>query len=178
MTIKNFELEALKTKKLLDENVIELADYYGIDNSEIEAKAKEIMDIANSFFMSPKEQVRILHLGEASCLALSKILASKKIKNVIAVDERTTRMLVEKPENLKDLLNRKLHTHISLVKNNFAYFKDFQIIRSAELIYVAWKKGLVELKDGITILDALLYAVKSKGCSISQDEIEEIKKIR
>jgi hypothetical protein len=178
LTIKNFELEALKTKKMFDEGVIELADYFGFDNAEIDKKAKEIMDIANSFFQSPREYVNIMHLGESSCLALSKMLSDKKIKNVIVIDERTTRMLIEKPENLKDLLNRKLHTNIKLVKGNFEYFKDFQVIRSAELMYVAWKKGLVELKDGISILDALLYAVKSKGCSISQEEIEEIKKMK
>jgi hypothetical protein len=28
------------------------------------------------------------------------------------------------------------------------------------------------------ILDALLYALKSKGCSISQEEIEEMKKLK
>ncbi|MGY4883970.1 MAG: hypothetical protein ACP5NZ_00120 [Nanobdellota archaeon] len=178
LTIKNFELEALRTKKLLDEDIIELADYYGFDNAEIDRKAKEMMDIANSLFVSPKEQVKLMHLGEASCLALSKMLSDKKIKNVIAIDERTTRMLIEKPDNLKELLHRKLHTNIKLVKANFDSFKNFQVIRSAELMYVAWKKGLVELKDGISILDALLYAVKSKGCSVSFEEIEEMKKIK
>ncbi len=178
LTIKNFELEALRTKKLLDEKVIELAKDYGFDDSVIESKSNEIMNIANSFFMSPKESVKILHLGEASCIALSDILNKKNIKNVIVIDERTTRLLIEKPENLRELLVRKLHTNISLVKQNFAYFKNFQVIRSAELIYVAWKKGLVELKDGIFILDALLYAIKSKGCAISQEEIEEIKKLK
>ncbi len=178
LTIKNFELEALRTKKLLDDKVIELADDYGLDNKSIENKSNEIMNIANSFFMSPKEPVRLLHLGEASCLALSEMLNKEKIKNVIVIDERTTRMLIEKPENLRELLIRKLHTNISLVKQNFEYFKNFQVIRSAELIYVAWRKGLVELKDGIFILDALLYAIKSKGCAISSDEIEEIKKLK
>ena len=178
ITIKNFELEALKTKKLFDEGVIELAEYYDINNSKIEKKTKEIMNIANSLFVSPREEVKIMHLGEASCLALSKILSDKKIKNLIAIDERTTRMLIEKPENLKDLLRRKLHTNIKLVKGNFEYFKDFEVIRSAELMYVAWKKGLIELKDGISVLDALLYAVKFKGCSISHEEIEEIKKLK
>lgn len=178
LNIKNFELEALRSKKLLDDGVLELAEYYGIDNSEIEKRAIKIMDIANSFFASSREQVKIMHLGEASCLALSSILNEKKIVNVIAIDERTTRMLIEKPENLKDLLSRKLHTNIRVVKNNFDYFKRFQVIRSAELMYVAWKKGLIELKDGISILDALLYATKSKGCAISQEEIEEIKKIK
>jgi hypothetical protein len=45
-------------------------------------------------------------------------------------------------------------------------------------MYVAWKKGIIPLKDGITVLDALLFALKFKGCAISGDEIKEIKKIR
>ncbi len=178
LTIKNFELEALRTKKLLEDKIIELAEDYGIDDNSIANKTEELMEIANSFFMSPKEPVKLLHIGEASCLALSSILNKKNIKNVIVIDERTARMLIEKPENLRELLIRKLHTNIRLVKNNFNYFKDFQVIRSAELIYVAWKKGLVDLKNGTFLLDALLYAVKSKGCAISHEEIEEIKKIK
>lgn len=178
LTIKNFELEALRTKKLLDDKVIELAEDYGFDNQSIENKSNEIMNIANSFFRSSNEQITIMHSGEASCLALSKMLSEKKIKNVIAIDERTTRMLIEKPQNLDDLLNRKLHTKIKIIKDNFGYFKDFKVIRSAELMYIAWKKGLVELKDGVFILDAILYALKSKGCAISFEEIEEMKKIK
>ncbi len=178
LTIKNFELEALRTKKLLDDKIIELAEDYGISNLEVEKKSKEIIELANSFFITKREPVKLLHYGEASCLALSDILNKKGIKNVLAIDERTARMLIEKPENLKELLNRKLHTNIVLVKQNFAYFKNFKVIRSAELIYVAWKKKLTELKDGLFLLDALLYATKSKGCAISQDEIEEIKKMK
>jgi hypothetical protein len=178
LTIKNFELEAFRTKQLLNDEIIELAEDFGFDDSEIEKKAREIIEFANSFFQGPKGPVNIMHLGEASCLALSKMLNEKKIKNVIAIDERTTRLLIEKPENLEDLLSRKLHVRIKTVKKNFEYFKNFQVIRTVELVYVAWKKGLVEIKDGVSILDALLYALKSKGCSVSHEEIEEIKRMK
>ena len=178
LTIKQFELEALRAKKLLDEGILELADSFGFGNSEIEARAMKIMEIANSFFYTSKGQVNIMHMGEASCLALSKMLTEKKINNVIAIDERTTRMLIEKPENLKELLRKKLHANIKLVKKNFEYFRDFRVIRSAELMYIAWKKGLVELKNGVSILEALLNSLKFKGCSISFEEIEEIKKLK
>jgi hypothetical protein len=178
LTIKSYELEAFRTKKLIDDGILELADSFGFDNSEVDAKAREIMEIANSFFQSPKEQVKIMHMGEATCLALSKMLSEKKIKSLIVIDERTTRMLIEKPNNLEELLSRKLHTNIKTVKKNFEYFKNFQVIRTTELMYVAWKKGLIEIKDGIPLLDALLWALKSKGCSVSQDEIEEIKKLK
>ena len=43
-------------------------------------------------------------------------------------------------------------------------------------MYIAYKKGLVRIKDK-KILDAILYALKFKGCSISTDEIERIKKL-
>lgn len=177
LKIKCFELEALKVQQLLEYKFLEMASSYGIDNSLISTKTEEIMSIANSLFMSSNNKMNIMQLGEASCLALSKILYEKGIENVIVIDERTTRMLVEKPENLKDLLERKLHTNIALVKKDFDYFKGFKIIRSAELMYVAWKKNLVDIKKG-DVLDALLYALKFKGCSVSDEEIDEIKRIK
>jgi predicted nucleic acid-binding protein len=174
---KKFELEALRINSLIKEGILELPDSVRIDNKIVERKGKEVMEMTNTFFESFKKPLKILHLGESSCLALSKLLSEKGIESVICIDERTTRMLAEKPENLRGLLEKKLHTKIRIKKSSFDYFKDFKMIRSAELLYVAWKKSLIELKDGKTLLDALLYAVKFKGCAISSDEIEEIKKI-
>jgi hypothetical protein len=175
--IKYFEFEALKVQQLLEEKVLKMADSYGIDNSLINSKTEEIINIANGFFMSSNNKINIMHLAEASCLALSKILHEKGIENVVVIDERTTRMLVEKPENLKELLERKIHTKMVLVRKDFQYFKEFKIIRSAELMYVAWKNNLIDVKKG-EVLEALLYALKSKGCSISEEEINEIKKLK
>jgi hypothetical protein len=176
--VKRFELEALRLKKLFDEKVLELPDSLGIKNSEITERKEKIMEVANNMFVSNKGAISIIHSGEASCLALSRILLEKKIPKIIAIDERTTRMLGEKPENLKELLERKMHTNIKIQKENFKYFRGFNFIRSSELMYVAWKKNLLDLKDGKTVLDALLYAVKFKGCSISDDEIREIKNLK
>ena len=176
INIKCFELEALKVGQLLEDGTLKMADAYGIENSLISSRTEEIIKTANGIFMNGRNNVNILHLGEASCLALSKILFDKGVDNVIAIDERTTRMLVEKPDNLKDLLERKLHTRIIIVRKDFDYFKNFKIIRSAELIYVAWKKDLIDVKKG-NVLDALLYALKYKGCSISDEEISEIEKM-
>jgi hypothetical protein len=177
LKIKAFELEALNVQQLLEENFLEMAESYGVSNSSISKKTEEIMNIANGIFMNSNNKLNIMQLGEASCLALSRILSEKGIENIIVIDERTTRMLVEKPENLKELLERKLHTNITLIKKDFSYFKGFKIIRSVELMYVSWKKNLIDIKKG-NVLDALLYALKFKGCSVSDDEIEEIKKLK
>lgn len=174
---KRFELEALRVKSLISQGILELPDKLGIDNKIVNRKGLEVMDMSNSFFTSHKKPVRMIQIGEASCMALSKILFEKNVENIIALDERTTRILIEKPENLRELLERKLHTKIEFRKNSFDYFRDFRVIRSTEILYVAWKKSLLNLKDGNLLLDAILYAVKFKGCAISYDEIEEIKQI-
>lgn len=176
LTIKRFELEALRVRDLVHEKILEMSDSLGIKDSEISAKTKEIMDISNSTFMEKNRDIHLLSDGEASCMALSKILTQKKIQNVICVDERTIRMLSEKPENLKKLMEKKLHTRINPKTGNYNFFKGFKFIRSTELIYVAYKKKIIHIKNGV-LLDALLYALKFKGCSISDAEIEEIKRL-
>ncbi|MBI2045694.1 hypothetical protein HYT23_06555 [Candidatus Pacearchaeota archaeon] len=177
LTIKKFELEALKLKELLDNKILESPASLNINEREVSVNTQEFMNRANSTFHEGKNNIRILDLGESACIALSEILNKKSIENVMVVDERTARMLVEKPENLEKLLSKKLHTNIRADRDNFKKFKGFKIIRSAELVYLAYKKGLVNLKKG-PVLDALLYAVKFKGCSISEEEIREIENIK
>ncbi len=176
LKIRRFKLEALKMKKLLEEGIIEMPSSLGIKDSEITQRTNKIMDITNSLFKGSGRDIHLIDSGEASCLALGEILNKKGIKNVIAVDERTMRSLVESPENLRKFLEKKLHVKISIRKENLDFLKKFRIIRSPELIYVAYKKGLIKLKEG-SALDALLYAVKYKGASISNMEIEEMKKL-
>ena len=177
LKIKKFELEALKIKKLLDEGVLEMPSSLGINDFEITNSTNKIIALANTCFNGGGKDIHLLDMGEASCLALSKIFTEKGIKNLLAVDERTTRMLVEGHENLREFLEKKLHTKISINHESIKFFRGFDIIRSPELAYIAYKKELVDLKDGAIVLDALLYAMKIKGASISGDEIEEMKRL-
>lgn len=177
LTIKRFELEALRIQNLIDEKVIELPTALGLNPNVCAKETQELLNIANTTFRGPNNDMHIIDSGEASCLALSKLLTQKGIKNVVAVDERTMRMLGEKPESLKKFLERKLHTSLIVKKENFKRFQGVRFIRSAELVYVAFKKGLIGLK-GPRVLDALLYAVKFKGCAISGEEIKEMQKIK
>jgi len=172
LTITRFKLEALRVKHLLDKGVLELSNEEGIQK-----RTQDILDMANSSFEGKGKDIKLVSAGEISCLALSEILSKKKILNVVAIDERTTRMLVESPDKLGEFLERKMHTKIISKKTNFDIFKNFKIIRSAELVYIAHKKKLVKIGNG-QLLDALLWAVKFKGCSISNQEINEMKKIK
>jgi hypothetical protein len=174
LTIKRFELEALMIKKLFDENILELP-YELIKKEELISERNKLLDLLNHTYYAKGEFINIVHGGGTSSLALSLLLSKKGIDNVVAVDERTARMLVENPEKLRQLFSQKFHTKVE-VKKDTSLIKDIKIIRSSELMYIAYKKGLVELKDH-DVLEALLYATKFKGCSISFEEIEEMKRL-
>jgi len=176
LKIKRFQLEALKIKELLDEKILELPIALGLDDKIVRAKAIEILDMANTTIYGADKDIHLIDLGEASALAISKMLNDKKIKNVIAIDERTTRSLAETPNELKKYLEGKLHTKMTVKQEKVDFFKQFKFIRSAELIYVAYKKGILRLK-GSENLSAVLYALKYKGCAISGKEIQEIKNL-
>lgn len=175
LNIKKFELSALKLSKLLDEKILELPYSIGIDEQVLKEKTRNILNKANNTFLARNEFIHLIDYGEASCLALSILASEKNIENVIVIDERTTRMLGELPENLRMLFESKLHTQVKL-NRDFSFLKNLRFIRSSELVYIAWKKNLIDLKNG-NVLDALLYAVKFRGCSISRQEIEEMKRL-
>ncbi len=174
---KRFELEAMKIQALLDEGYLVMPKDLGIEAKKITSSMFKFMDLANTMFVGNGQKIKLIQAGEAACLALSKILDEKGVENVLAVDERTTRMLIEKPENLKKLIEKRTHARVKLKKSNFKPFEGFKIIRSTELMYVAYKKGLIRWKNK-EVLDGLLYALKFKGCAIAIDEINQIKKIR
>jgi len=176
LKIKRFQLEALKIKALLEDKILELPIALGLDDKVIRTKANEILEMANTTIYGADKDIHLIELGEASALAISKMLNEKKIKNVIAIDERTTRSLSETPNELKKYLERKLHAKMTIKQEKINSFKEFKFIRSTELIYVAYKKGLLRLK-GTENLSAVLYALKYKGCAISGREIQEIKNL-
>jgi len=176
LNIKRFELEAIRLKQLLDEGILEMPSAVGVNDRDISNATRDILEIANKTFYSGNKDIHLIDLGEASALALSKIMTEKDMNNILAVDERTTRMLAEKPESLRKIMEGKLHTKIKTKEQNYVFFKNFRFVRSTELIYVAYKKGIVKSKDK-NILDALLYALKFKGTAISDEEINEIKKM-
>lgn len=175
--IKKYELEALMIQQLVSEGVLEMPEAIKISPAEIIREREKLMDTANHTFNARGEWIRIISNGEASCIALAKLAETRNFNVAIMVDERTTRMLCEMPKNLRALLESKLHTSVHAEERNFKFFSGLKIIRSSELSYIAYKKGLVGIAGSRQLIDALLYAVKFKGCAISSQEIEQIKKL-
>ncbi|MEM3074622.1 MAG: hypothetical protein QW727_01625 [Candidatus Pacearchaeota archaeon] len=176
LNIKKFKLGAMRLKVLIEDKILEFPDSIGINHNEISNIGINFMNSANTTFFVENKPIHIIDLGEASILGLTKILNKKGIENIIAMDERTTRMLCEKPENLRKLLEKKLHHKIKINKNKVQDFSNIKFIRSTELIYVAYKKGIFK-NQSKEFLDALLYGAKFKGAAISSDEIKEIEEL-
>lgn len=177
LKIQRFEWGALRIKNLLDHDILKIAEKGFVNGNELKIRAKKIMDAANSSFFARKKALHLLDNGEAEIIALSQILTEQKHEVVAVIDERTARVLCEKPENMQKLLTKKLHTEVSVISSNFKIFKGCDIIRSTEMAYVAYKKGFIKKIDPRT-LEAVIYALKFGGVSISEKEAIEYKSMK
>src|SRR3989344_2192465 len=94
----------------------------------------------------------------------------------IGVDERTTRILAENPREIEKVISNKIHQNTKMIKSDLSDFYKFKFIRTSEILYSAFKLGLINIKDP-KALEACLYASKFSGASISFEEIDILKKL-
>ena len=160
--VQRFELDALRVQNLIDSGILELPDSVNVSNEIIKKKTKELMEIANRSVKINDRWIKIVSDAEISCLALSSELEKRGFETLVGIDERTTRMLIEKPQNLEKIMSEKMHHRVEVITTKLKPFENFRIIRSSELVFVAYKKGLINIK-GKKALEALLYATKFKG---------------
>jgi len=176
---KKFKLEAIQVRSFLRENDVKICGSDGLRRN-----TKRLSEIANNIFMSKGTYIKAVQLAEIESLALAKEINA----DAFAVDERTMRVLIEDPDSLAEHFHRKLHTEVKVNKENLRKFveevKGVKIIRSTEIMSVAFEKGLFEkYVKGIEnhpkkeLLEGLLWGLKLNGCSISRKEIEEIMRI-
>ncbi len=177
LTIKKFELEAIRIEELFKRGIIKHADITQNQVEELRVIRNRLIQIADNTFFSSRGPIHLLDKGEAAALALASIFKKYNNQDIpIAVDERTTRILCENPDNLKKLFEKKLKTSIRVEKNNYQYFREFKIIRSTELAYIAYQNKIISNTDP-RMFDSVLYALKFHGCSITDQEIESMKKM-
>ena len=175
MKIKKYKLEAIQVKNLIDRGILKMSTKI-ISQDKLDRETKKIIQTMNGVLLEPStnEKIDLIHKGEASCLAFSKLCG---VDNLIVIDERSTRMMIENPRALEEMMERKLHTPLEINNNLLNQLQKYKFIRSAELLFIAYKKSLIGLKQDKNLLDALLYGVKFKGTAISSTEIEDMKKL-
>ena len=172
---KKFKFEALQVLRSINAGVLEI-----FDSKELRKKTFHLLDLANKCFSAQGNFIQIVHFAEISGVVVSILNDSE----AFVVDERNMRLLIEDPDKLKEILGNKLHTNVSVNKNNLSEFraitKKIRLIRSVELVTVAYELGLLDKylvnipQPDKTLLDAVLWGVKLNGCSVSEREIEEI----
>jgi len=178
LATKRFKFEALKVLHYIDNGTFKI-----IDNEEIRKKTKLLLDLANNSFIARSQPINIVHYGEMS--GLSACIFNNSSAYVI--DERTTRMLIENPNKLKNILRHTLHTDIKINHSKLKEFqkptKNIKIIRSVELVITAYWLGLLDKyltkipNPRQTLLDSVLWSLKLNGCAVSKREIEQILKL-
>ncbi len=171
LKINRFELNAVRIRKSVRDKVITVAE----QNSSRDAETERLSHIANNIFYSGQKTIDILQIGELEMLALAKETGAE----ILAVDERTARMIVENPSSIQKLISRRRHKNIGVNRQDLEKFKemfnDIAFVRSTELIAFAYEKGLLEQELGLgkQTVEAALYSLKFNGCGISFREINE-----
>lgn len=172
---RRFKFEALQVLHYIENKVLQV-----IDNNEVEANTQKFLSIANNCFTVFGHSMNLVHEAEMSALAL----CIQQKSNAFVVDERTSRMLVENPKKLRNIISHNLHSEVIENKNNLKEFKKLtkgiRIIRSVELVTIAYEKGLLNKylvntpNPKETLLESVLWGIKLNGCSVSKREIEQI----
>lgn len=179
MSTKKFKLESIMINDFIMEGYIKVQN-----PPELVDLSNEILNVANNIYSVKGEPIKILHKTEVDILALAVHLKS----DAILTDERSLRLLIENPIKLLKLLADKLHTNVDMNKGKLDLFqeltKGINVLRSTELITIAYEIGLldryitsrniVHKKYKESLLEGALWALKLKGCSISDEEIKEI----
>lgn len=175
---QKFRFEALQTLRLFDDGILEA---YPKEHAEL---ANKLLTLFNSVFHVKSNPLNIVHAGETEAIAIALSTGN----NVVVIDERTVRLIIENPQIMARILEKKLH---SKVKTDYAILgdikrltKELKIIRSVELVIFAFEQGLLDkyLPTSInqpkkTLLDAVVWGLKLNGCSMTLKEMDIIKKI-
>ncbi len=137
-------------------------------------EADRILGISNSIYYARHRPLTIIQRGEAEALALAND------GDALLVDERTLRFLIEDPDNLKELLQYRMHKGVTMDRDRRKMFQSYcqgvSMIRSSEIVAVAYERGILEkyfCGEKRQMLEACLWALKFKGCSLSAEDIND-----
>lgn len=172
---RKFKFEALQVQKLIDGGTFKV-----VRADDITKKGRELMKLANDIIIGHDCCIKIVQVGEIEVIAAALLSGS----DTVVVDERVTRTLIEHPNRLKKLMERRLHTQLKINKKSLKKFVDItkhlRVIRSIELVTVAFELGILD--DYIVkipharreLLESLLWGLKLNGASVSEAEIDAI----
>lgn len=174
LTTRRFQFEALQVIKLINDGVLE------VYNKVPQQTASQLINLANSTFQVDGKNIDIIQSGE-----IESVSCALELNATVVMDERTLRLFIEKPSGMVKLLESRFMKDVTVDKKQMNKFqqllKNISILRSIELVGVAYKKGWLDSylppeKNGRELLvESVLWATKYSGCAVTDHEVEEIK---
>lgn len=136
----------------------------------------QILELANQSFWVEGKPLELLQAGETECLALA---LETGVRDVL-VDERTTRALIESPDEFTEHLKHEFGPRLKVNNENLetflSLFSGLRFYRSPEILLMAYEKGYFddygEMKE--EAFEAALYRLKYSGCALTVDEIGQL----
>lgn len=175
LTVRRFEFEALQVMKLIREGVLE------VFTDVPQKKVSELILLANTSFRLDAKPMDIIQKGEMESAAAALMVGAAGI----VMDERTLRLFIENNRNMKSLLETRFQKQVTpdLAKMDAfsTALQDLTIIRSIELVGVAYSFGLLDSyipegkKGKEQLLDAVLWNTRYNGCAVTEEEIRDLK---
>jgi len=169
---KRFALEAMRIKRLFDTASV-------VVQSPKTDLGERILHAANRIYRVRGKEMTIIHPAEAEAMALASEIGAR----AFLIDERTTRLLLEDPHSLRDLLSYRNQADVRIdevsLKRMGDILPDIPVIRSAEIVAIGYEKGFLTGMHGVedkSVLEAALDALKFSGCAISWGEIDDYMK--
>jgi hypothetical protein len=169
--IMRFKLSSIRIEREITDNIFTVIP----SSTKLLENTTKLLDLANNMFYVRHQPIKIIQGGEAECLALLGLTDA----DCLAVDERTTRMLVEQPHALIDIFKRKYDTgDVRIDEDKYVKFRELigpvSVLRSVDLFAYAHKHDLLGADfQSPENVKAALYSLKIKGCSVSFQEIDE-----
>ncbi len=172
--VRRFALSALRINRLIDHHHVRVEA-----TSNLSRTTRSILSVANRLFSVGGKPLRLVDEGEAECLAL--LMGMKG--GALAIDEKTTRVLIERPLSLVQTIRGEYAQSVSVNEQGLRGWQrmlpPITVLRSTELIAVAADHGYFSDYGPLErqALSASLYAVRNAGCSITEKELDEYSEI-
>ncbi|MBI5393154.1 hypothetical protein HZA96_04755 [Candidatus Woesearchaeota archaeon] len=178
LSTRKYKLEALQVLPYINKKTLDI--YY---NKSIQDYAQYLLDLINGCFKAFGNDIQLVHFAEMEVVSCAKFLKAE----AIVIDERTTRKLIEDPEGHMRYLEKKLGAKITVDKEKFQKMKEelkgLRVIRSIELAVISYELGLYkeftsakikQMDLNKAVLEGVLWGIKLNGCSVREEEINEI----
>lgn len=173
LKIRRYAFSAVRLHKAIDDGDLKVV---GVDADLVDRIARA----ANSIFSIRGKPLKILHAGEAASLAVYK----QHSCSALAIDEKTTRLLIEDLELLSEHISEEYGSRVFVNPKMLSEFnaltKGVEILRSADLLAIAAKKGYFASfgKHEQQAFQTAIYALKQAGCSLSEKEVSDYQNIK